>query len=78
MKKKQRKRQKNKDWMVWMGELYNTKNPTGKLRSEQCRIMKYEWGVNGGLNEEQLDKVKYLEKKYGKRHYTQKEIDKVK
>ena len=50
---------------------------TGSLRSDHVRKMKYEWGVNGGLNGEQLDKCKFLEKRKGKKYWRQADIDKV-
>ena len=53
-------------------------NHLGKTRSEQAKnLQKDGWGP-AGLSPEQADKCRFLERKHGKRYYTQPEIDKVK
>ena len=48
----------------------------GKTRSEhQENLLKEGWSA--GISKEQLDKCKYLEKRYGKRYYKQNEINQV-
>ena len=60
------------------GIIIKDKPKIPRQRSEVHRIMQSEGWGGAGLSNEQADKCKFLEKHIGKKHFTQKEIDKVK
>ena len=46
-----------------MANIIIPRDKIAETRSAQTEILRKEWGGHGGMNDEQLDKCKYLERK---------------